>query len=169
MRLAGTFCYNPQAVFPVYFAIRISKKRARSGFWKKQPPMTGVEAEWTPDNGKYKIYEKYGREIAGDDIGCWFSFETGEGESVELQMGVSFVSCANAWENLNAEQDVLSEGNSNFDKVREAAAEKWESDLSRIQVEGGSLRDRQLFYTALYHTLIHPNIVNDVNGEYPLM
>ena len=135
MRLAGTFCYNPQAVFPVYFAIRINRKPAKSGFWKKQPQMTGVEAEWTPDNGKYKIYEKYGREIAGDDIGYWFSFDTGEGESVELQMGVSFVSCANAWENLNAEQAPLAEGISNFDKVRAAAEDKWEADLSRIQVE----------------------------------
>lgn len=169
MRLAGTFCYNPQAVFPVYFAIRINRKPAKAGFWKKQPQMTGVEAEWTPDNGKYKIYEKYGREIAGDDIGYWFSFDTGEGESVELQMGVSFVNCANAWENLNAEQAPLAEGISNFDKVRAAAEDKWEADLSRIQVEGGNLRDRQLFYTALYHALIHPNIVNDVNGEYPLM
>lgn len=83
MRLAGTFCYNPQAVFPVYFAIRINRKPAKSGFWKKQPQMTGVEAEWTPDNGKYKIYEKYGREIAGDDIGYWFSFDTGEGGKPE--------------------------------------------------------------------------------------
>ncbi|MDE5956445.1 MAG: glycoside hydrolase family 92 protein, partial [Bacteroidales bacterium] len=69
MRLAGTFCYNPQAVFPVYFAIRVNRRPTESGFWKKQPKMTGVEAEWTPDNGKYKIYTRYGRDMAGDDIG----------------------------------------------------------------------------------------------------
>ncbi len=164
MRLAGTFCYNPQAVFPVYFAVRISKEPAKSGFWKKQPVMKGVEAEWTPDNGKYKIYEKYGREIAGDDIGYWFSFETSEGESVVLQMGVSFVSCENAWENLNAEQE-----ESSFDDIRTEAEASWENALSRIKVEGGTQKDREVFYTALYHTLIHPNILNDVNGEYPLM
>lgn len=169
MRLAGTFCYNPQAVFPVYFAVRINKKPSAGGFWKKQPVMKGVEAEWTPDNGKYKIYRKYGREIAGDDIGYWFSFETEQGETVELQMGVSFVSCANAWENLDAEQPALAEGVSNFDKVAAEAADRWEADLSRIAVEGGSERERGVFYTALYHTLIHPNILNDVNGEYPLM
>ena len=164
MRLAGTFCYNPQAVFPMYFAIRVSKTPVKGGFWKKQPKMKGVEAEWTPDNGTYKIYSKYGREIAGDQVGYWFSYETAEGEQIELQMGVSFVSCENAWENLDAEQKGFA-----FDSVREAAAAKWESDLSRILVNGGSEKDKEVFYTALYHALIHPNVVNDVNGEYPLM
>ena len=169
MRLAGTFCYNPQAVFPVYFAIRINKTPLECGFWKKQPLMTGVEAQWTPDDGTYKIYRKYGREIAGDDIGYWFTFETAEGEQVELQMGVSFVSCENAWENLDAEQTPMAPGVANFDKVRSEACAAWRSDLSRIQVEGGTERDKEVFYTALYHTLIHPSILNDVNGEYPLM
>ena len=164
MRLAGTFCYNPQAVFPMYFAIRISKTPSQAGFWKKQPAMKGVEAEWMNDTATYEIYTKYGREIAGDQIGYFFSFETAEGEQVELQMGVSFVSCENAWENLDAEQKGFA-----FDSVREAASASWESDLSRILVEGGTDKDKEVFYTALYHALIHPNIVNDVNGEYPLM
>ena len=56
--------------------------------------MESVEGAWTEDDGTYKIYKKYGREIAGNDIGYWFSFQTQEGEQVELQMGVSFVSCA---------------------------------------------------------------------------
>lgn len=167
MRMAGTFCYNPQAVFPVYFAIRIGKTPSSCGFWKKQPEMKGVEAQWTPDNGKYKIYRKYGREIAGNDIGYWFSFETGEGEAVELQVGVSFVSCANAWENLDAEQLPVTEA-PQFDRVRKAASDAWESDLSRIRAEGAQ-RDKEVFYTALYHTLIHPGILNDINGQYPLM
>ena len=169
MRLAGTFCYNSQAVFPVYFAIRISKTPSECGFWKKQPLLAGVEGVWTEDDGTYKIYKKYGREIAGDDIGYWFTFETEEGEQVELQMGVSFVSCENAWANLDAEQPKLKEGVSNFDQIRAKAMNAWESDLSRIKVEGGSQRDKEVFYTALYHALIHPSIFNDVNGEYPLM
>ena len=169
MRLAGTFCYNPQAVFPVYFAIRINKVPSKGGFWKKQPLLTGVEAEWTPDDGTYKLYQRYGREIAGDEIGYWFSFETAEGEAVELQMGVSFVSCENAWENLEAEQTRLQPGVSNFETVRAEAEAAWEADLGRIKVKGGSERDKEVFYSALYHALIHPSILNDVNGEYPLM
>ena len=69
MKLAGTFCYNSQAVFPVYFAIRINKTPSESGFWKYQPLMSGVEGAWTNDDGTYKIYRKYGRELAGNDIG----------------------------------------------------------------------------------------------------
>ena len=164
MRLAGTFCYNSQAVFPVYFAIRISKAPQSNGFWKKQPLMKGVESAWTEDDGEYKIYKKYGREIAGDDIGYWWTFSTDEGESIELQMGVSFVSCANAWENLNSEQEGF-----NFNTVREAASKDWAEHLERIKVKGGTEKDKEVFYTALYHTLIHPSLLNDVNGEYPLM
>ena len=169
MRMAGTFCYNSQAVFPVYFAIRINKMPSKGGFWKFQPQMKGVEGAWTEDDGTYKIYQRYGREIAGDDIGYWFSFETTEGDQVELQMGVSFVSCENAWENLDTEQARLAPGVSNFDMVRAAASEAWESDLSRIKVSGGTERDKEVFYSALYHALIHPSVLNDVNGEYPLM
>ncbi len=169
MRMAGTFCYNNQAVFPVYFAIRINKTPSESGFWKYQPQMTGPETWWSDEDGTYKIYRKYGRELAGDDIGYWFSFETEEGESVELQMGVSFVSCSNAWENLNTEQPRLADGITNFEQIRTSAARKWEDTLSRIKVEGGTDHDKEVFYTALYHTQIHPSIFNDVNGEYPLM
>ena len=169
MRLAGTFCYNSQAVFPVYFAIRINKVPSECGFWKFQPLLAGVEGAWAEDDGTYKIYKKYGREIAGNDVGYWFTFDTAEGEQVELQMGVSFVSCENAWENLDAEQTKLSPGVSNFDTVRAAASEAWEAVLSRIKVHGGTERDKEVFYTALYHTLIHPSVLNDVNGEYPLM
>ena len=169
MRMAGTFCYNSQAVFPVYFAIRIGKIPSDCGFWKFQPEMTGPETWWSDEDGTYKIYRNYGREIAGNDLGYWFTFETEEGETIELQMGVSFVSCSNAWENLDAEQEKLAPGVKNFDKIRNEADRHWEKTLSRIKVTGGTDRDREVFYTALYHTQIHPSIINDVNGDYPLM
>ena len=164
MRLLGTFCYNPQAVFPIYFVMRVNKVPKSSGFWKRQRMMKGVEAEWTPDNGKYKLYTRYEREMGGDDIGYWFSFDTEEGEQIEVQMGVSFVSCANARENLESEQPSFC-----FDRLREEASRKWCEDLSRIRVTGGTEEQKSVFYTALYHALIHPNVLNDVNGEYPLM
>ena len=52
--------------------------------------MTGVEAEWDPDNGKYKLYTGYRKELAGDDIGAFLTFDTGRAEQIEVQMGVSF-------------------------------------------------------------------------------
>ena len=166
MKLLGTFCYNPQKVFPVYFVLRVSKTPSAAGYWKKQRPMTGVEAEWTPDNGRYKLYTEYGRELAGDDIGYWFTFDDLQAdEQIEVRMGISYVSAENARRNLEAEQ---ADGES-FDALREAALGRWNADLGRIRVEGGTEAQRRVFYTALYHTLIHPNLLSDVNGEYPLM
>ncbi len=164
MKLLGTFCYNPQAVFPIYFVMRISKAPTAVGYWKRQRPMQGVEAEWTPDNGQYKLYTRYTREMAGDDIGSYFSFPTEAGEQVEVRIGVSFVSIENARLNLDTEQKGKS-----FDRIRTEAAARWNDDLSRIRVEGGTDEQKTIFYTALYHLLIHPNLLQDVNGQYPAM
>ena len=166
MKLLGTFCYNPQKVFPVYFVLRVTKKPSASGYWKKQRPMTGVEAEWTPDNGQYKFYTEYGRELAGDDVGYWFTFDDlRAGEQVEVRMGISYVSTENARKNLDAEQPA----GTTFDAIREQARKGWNDALGRIRVEGGTAAQQTVFYTALYHALIHPNLLSDVNGEYPLM
>lgn len=164
-RLMGTFCYNPDAVFTMYFALRVNRKPDSSGFWKMQPEMHGVEAEWTPDNGTYKIYKSFAREMSGDDLGYWFSFDNLEaGEQVEVSIGVSFVSQENALENLNHEQK-----DTDFDSVLKHARDSWAHELGKIEVEGGTEDQKTVFYTALYHALIHPNILQDVNGHYPMM
>ena len=163
-KLLGTFCYNPQAVFPIYFVMKLSKAPKQAGYWKKQREMKGVEAEWDAYSGKYKLYTKYDREMSGDDIGVWFKYDTEEDEVIEVKMGVSFVSIENARLNMNTEQPDF-----NFDKVRAAAGKMWNDDLSRVMVEGGTNDDKTIFYTAMYHLLIHPNIIQDVNGEYPMM
>ena len=163
-RLLGTFCYNPQAVFPIYFVLRVNKTPISSGYWKKQPPMDGPEKDWDADNGKYKLYTTYGKELAGDDVGYYFNYDCNEGEQIEVQMGVSFVSIANARENLNTEQPQFA-----FEQVREQARNQWAETLNRITVEGGTEAQKRMFYTALYHTQLHPNILQDVNGQYPEM
>lgn len=164
MKLAGTFCYNPQAVFPIYFVMRLSKPPQTSGYWKKQREMQGVEAEWDMHNGKYKRYTQYTRDLAGDDIGAYFTYDVTEGETIEVQVGVSFVSAENARKNLDKEQPGF-----DFDNVRNNARCAWNDVLSRITIEGGTPDQRAVFYTGLYHALMHPNILNDVNGEYPAM
>lgn len=163
-KLLGTFCYNAQAVFPIYFVMRVSKRPTATGYWKMQPPKRGVEAEWDKDSGRYKLYTKYDRELSGDDIGVWWSFDTTANEQVEVQLGVSFVSIENARLNLEAEQQGCA-----FDQVRAAARKAWSDDLGRIRIEGGTPAQRRVFYTGLYHALIHPNRLDDVTGEYPAM
>lgn len=163
MRLCGGFCYHSQAVFPQYFVIRVNKSPKEAGFWKKQPNMT-AEAAWDEHAGKYKVYTDYAREMAGDDLGYRFTYDAEDGEQICVQMGVSFVSCENARQNLEAEQPAC-----NFDQVRAESHRQWEEALERVKVSGGTEEQKEIFYTALYHALLHPNVLNDVNGEYPLM
>jgi len=164
-KLLGTFCYTQnQAVFPIYFVMRISKKPQSMGYYKFQRSGEKWENEWNHDAGHYKLYTKYEKEIAGDNIGAYFTFDCQEREAITVQMGVSFVSIANARLNLETEQP-----KPNFEAIRQAAHQKWNDDLSRIVVEGGTDDQKTVFYTALYHTLIHPNILQDVNGQYPAM
>ena len=59
MSLMLALSFSAVTVFPVYFVMRVNKIPAATGYWKKQRPMTGVEAQWDSDNGKYKLYTKY--------------------------------------------------------------------------------------------------------------
>lgn len=163
-RLLGTFCYNPQAVFPLYFVMKVNKKPISSGYWKKQPKMAGVKGDWDPDNGKYKLYKKYGKDMAGNEIGYYMTYDCEENEQVEVQVGVSFVSIENARLNLQTEQPTF-----NFDKVKADARQMWANTLDKITVEGGTEDQRTVLYTALYHSQIHPSVLQDVNGQYPEM
>ncbi len=164
MRFLGTFCYNSDAVFPLYFVVRFNKAPINKGYWKKQREMSGVEAAWDPHHGQYKIYDNYSRLFAGDDIGAFLSFDVDQDEEIEVQVGVSFVSIDNARLNLETEQKDLS-----FDALLQQGEQAWEDVLSRVEVEGGTSDQKTVFYTALYHALIHPSIFSDVNGEYPIM
>ena len=67
----------------------------------------------------------------------------------------------NARENLETEVIGF-----DFDAVRSAARSAWEQALSAITVKGGNTDDLKNFYTAMYHSMVVPNVVSDVNGEY---
>jgi len=162
-KMLGTFCYHPEDVRPVYFVAKLSKAAKSAGAWKKMPQYTGVESEWIGYNNTYKPYNNYRQEIAGDDIGAYFQYDTAENEQIEVKVGISYVSIANARANLNAEQP-----NFTFNDTRKKTKQQWEKLLSRVKVKGEEAK-KTIFYTALYHTLIHPNIIQDINGDYPLM
>lgn len=99
----------------------------------------GVEAQWDDTAGKYKLYTAYTKEISGDDIGVWFTYDTTAEEVIEVSMGVSFVSIENARLNLEKEQPF----GTTFDKLRAEARKKWNDDLSRIKVEGGTEEQKE--------------------------
>ncbi|MGS2764206.1 GH92 family glycosyl hydrolase [Sinomicrobium sp. M5D2P9] len=163
MRTVGSFCYNsPEHAYPVYFVAKFSIPAEEFGIWKKPATYEGVEAEWMTYNGKTRMMKGFTREVVGDSIGAYFRYDFKKPTQVEVQIGVSYVSIDNARENLEKEAGGLS-----FDVVYEKTKNAWNEQLSRIEVEGGTEDDKTIFYTALYHTLIHPNIFNDSNGEYP--
>lgn len=162
-RMTGTFCYNNGTERPVYFVARFSKAAKNFGVWKRYPKLQ-AEANWEANSGKIKYYPNYAQEMVGDSIGAWLSFNTSSNEAVEIKIGVSYVSIANARMNLEAEA-----GQQTFNQIKEKAYSAWDEALSRITVEGGTKEQKRIFYTALYHMQIHPNVLNDVNGQYPSM
>ncbi|MEO1485556.1 MAG: GH92 family glycosyl hydrolase [Bacteroidota bacterium] len=165
MRTVGSFCYyKPEEAYPVYFVVKFSKPAEDFGIWKKPSEYKGVESQWMPYNGKTRFFKNYRKEVVGDSIGAYMRYKFEVPTSVEMKVGISYVSIANARENLMQET-----ADKNFEQILEETRADWNEHLSRIEVEGGSEDDKTIFYTALYHTLIHPNTLNDVNGEYPSM
>lgn len=162
-RMVGSFCYNsPEKAYPVYFVAKLSKPAEDFGVWQTPYQHKGTEAQWMDYNGKTRIKKGFTREVVGDSIGAFFSYDLKEPTQVEVKVGISYVSIENARENLEEETN-----DKNFEDVYQETSTAWNEKLRRVEVEGGTQDEKAIFYTALYHTQIHPNILNDVNGEYP--
>ena len=87
-------------------------------------------------------------------------FSAGSGP-VEIRIGLSFVSTDNAKENLQKEL-----GSKSFDTVKAEASATWQALLSKIQVSGGTERQKELFYSCLYRSFLWLALRSDVNGEH---
>ena len=163
LRMVGSFCYNsPEKAYPVYFVAKLSKPAEEFGSWQTPYEYEGTEAQWMGYNGKTRNKKGFTREVVGDSIGAYFRYDFKEPSQVEVKIGISYVSIENARENLEKEV-----GEKDFEGVYEETKEAWNDKLQVVEVEGGTEDEKTIFYTALYHTQIHPNILNDVNGEYP--
>ncbi len=78
-----------------------------------------------------------------------------------MKVGISFVSVADAADNLRVEDPGWSLG-----RVESRATGQWNALLDRVRVGGGTAAEQRTFYTALYHSLLDPDVVSDDNGEY---
>ncbi|MEV5754392.1 lectin [Actinoallomurus sp. NPDC052308] len=96
-----------------------------------------------------------------DPNGAYLTFDTTKNPVVTARVGLSFTSDAEAQANRDAEVRTPS-----FEHVRAAARTAWNAALGRIRVAGGTLAQRHVFYTALYHALLHPNVMSDADGRY---
>jgi len=96
-----------------------------------------------------------------DEDRIMLTFNASEFPTVLVKVALSYVSEANADLNLRKESPDW-----NFQARRTEAEAEWREKLGRITLDGGKEGDRKVFYTALYHSLLHPNVFSDVNGEY---
>jgi predicted alpha-1,2-mannosidase len=97
----------------------------------------------------------------GKNIKALVSFDTKEGEVIYVKTGISAVSIDGALKNLETEIPEW-----NFDKIRQQAKEKWNTELRKIKVQDDNSVNKMIFYSALYHCLLAPNIYTDVDGQF---
>jgi predicted alpha-1,2-mannosidase len=91
----------------------------------------------------------------------YVTFNTTSTQVIQAKVGISYVSAANAVANRTAENPGW-----NFTGTESSAQQAWNSLLGRVSIAGGTTAQQTVFYTALYHSLLHPNIISDTNGQY---
>lgn len=127
----------------VYFYAEFSKEFSSFGIYRKGEAVSGL------------------REAEGTDLKSYLTFSTRKNEQILVKVGISAVSPEGAKKNLLTEIPGW-----DFNLVKTNAQAAWEKELGKIIVETKTDSLKKIFYTSLYHTMIHPNIFSDVDGKY---
>jgi predicted alpha-1,2-mannosidase len=161
---SGGFCLQPDQ-YTVYFVAQFNRPFRAFGTWRKQllePGSTfnqdaflGEPFTYYPAVGDYYHYGLTAQ------TGAYVTFDTGAQRTVEMRVGISYVSVAGARRNLELETAGRS-----FDQIRAHARAAWNRSLGRINVHGGPVDSIRRFYTALYQAEIEPATFSDVDGGY---
>lgn len=96
------------------------------------------------------------------DLGAFIGFKLQAGDQIRLRIGTSFTSIAAARKNLEAEIPAW-----DFERVKDQSAAVWEKALQKIKITNKNEQQQKIFYTAMYHSMLHPRLFNDVDGTYP--
>jgi len=114
-------------------------------------------------NGFYRKFNESENfpEMAGKNIRAYFNFDTEANEKIKLKMALSSVSASGALKNLEKEIPDW-----DFEKTKAETTDKWNKELSKIEITPIAEQDRTTFYTALYHTMLSPIIYEDADGQY---
>ena len=128
--------------YRIFFSLEVDQEPESTGTFDELSVKPGVKTERGPRAGGYLTFPSAIR-------------------TLHLKVGISYVSAANA--SLNLQQEIPEW---DFPKVRQDARAAWNDVLGRVLAEGGSEAQRRIFYTALYHSFLHPSIFSDVNGDY---
>lgn len=126
----------------IYFAMKFSKPFASAMLYSNDTEAGAMEA-------------------SGKLLKCVVKYKTGEGEKILVKVGLSGVSAEAALKNLDKEVPGW-----DFDGVKAAAEAAWEKELGRVRIETANEKQRQIFYTAMYHMMLAPTLYDDVDGKY---
>ncbi|WP_286925957.1 GH92 family glycosyl hydrolase [Flavobacterium sp. UBA4197] len=99
--------------------------------------------------------------FAGSQLAISFSKDVKKGEKILVKVALSPTSYEGAAKNMTAEIPDW-----DFGKVKKQAEQLWNKELSRIEISTSDKEKQTIFYTALYHTMMQPNIAMDVDGMY---
>ena len=102
-----------------------------------------------------------GKLFSGKNLAIAFSTSVKKNEKILVKVALSPTSYD------GAEKNMITEGSSNdFDFIKKNAENDWNKELSKIEVTSNDKDKLTIFYTALYHTMIQPNLAMDVDGKY---
>ncbi len=101
------------------------------------------------------------KDVTGKSIQGAFTFDTKSKKKLYVKVGISTISCDMAKSNMYNEIK-----NKKFDAVKLENENKWEAELSKMQVDGGTIEQKEIFYTALYHTFMYPMLSSETGGYY---
>ena len=154
--------------YTVYFHAEFSKPLKDFGTWSAAIPDGWTRKREDVESERYQqcvaaaAVNKGARETQGKHLGFFTEFNIHPGEQVAMKTGISFVSIEGARNNLQAEIPGW-----DFDLVHRQARARWAKALDKMRIDGGTPEERTVFYTALYHTLLDPRILTDVDGSFP--
>ncbi len=146
---SGHFCRTRYDTQPIYFYAVFNRPFASYGTWGDATLLKNET------NGE------------GRTAGAYVTFNSSKGRTVLVKIGISYVSVADAKENLEAENPGSRFTDKDFHIAVRRAGRIWNSWLNRVQVSGGYTANMKTFYSMAYHTLLGPTICSDVNGKYP--
>ncbi|WP_223198999.1 GH92 family glycosyl hydrolase [Solihabitans fulvus] len=178
---SGRFC-GADDHYRVYFYAQFDQSFASIGTWKNgavtpglatqqggapakadlTPPADSKAAATPKGSVQSRSVKPQDTTVSGPGSGAFVTFDSTAKPAVNVRVGLSFVSTDGARNNLKVENN----GKKSFDQVAAAARASWNDRLNQIQVKGGSDADRTTFYTALYHSLLQPNVFSDADGRY---
>jgi len=139
---------------------RVWVKRRSEAWARDQYVFALIEFEKPIDISKVKCNGEKGRKFTGTELALSFSRNVKKGEKLRLKVTLSNTGFDGTEINSTEIQHW------DFEKVHKDAITAWNKELSKIEVTSNDKNKLAIFYTALYHTMMQPNIAQDLDGKY---